>query len=50
LSAGNFVFISSGNISLSNYKNSNTRIAFKYLGSASDGSTWEIDDVLVKEN
>jgi hypothetical protein len=50
LSAGNFVFISSGNISLSNYKNSNTRIAFKYLGSANDGSTWEIDDVLVKEN
>ena len=50
LSAGNFVFISSGNISLSNYKNSNTRIAFKYLGSANDGSTWELDDVLVKEN
>jgi hypothetical protein len=50
LSAGNFVFISSGNISLSNYKYSNTRIAFKYLGSANDGSTWELDDVLVKEN
>ncbi len=50
LSAGNFVFINSGNISLNNYKNSNTRIAFKYVGSAIDGSTWEIDDILVKEN
>lgn len=50
LSPGNFTFVSSGIIPLSNYKTSNTRIAFKYLGSSSDGSTWEIDDVIVKEN
>lgn len=50
LSSGNYVFINSGNISLSAFKSSNVRIGFKYKGSATDGSTWEIDDVIVKEN
>ncbi|MDO8999469.1 MAG: DUF5689 domain-containing protein [Bacteroidota bacterium] len=49
LSSGNYVFVSSGNISLSAYKVNNVRIAFKYSGTSTDGSTWEIDDVLVKE-
>jgi hypothetical protein len=49
LSTGNFAWISSGNVSLSSYKTQNVRIAFKYTGSSTDGSTWEIDDILVKE-
>jgi hypothetical protein len=50
LSSGSWAFVSSGNLNLSAFKNSNTRIAFKYRGDASEGSTWEIDDVLLVEN
>lgn len=50
LSSGNYVFVSSGSLPLSAYKTANTRIAFKYKGTSSDGSTWEIDDIVVKEN
>lgn len=50
LSPGNYTFVPSGSLPLAPYKSSNTRIAFKYTGTNSDGSTWEIDDVLVKEN
>jgi hypothetical protein len=49
LSNGDFNFINSGDISLKNYKTTKTRIALKYSGTGSDGSTWEIDDVLVRE-
>lgn len=47
LSSGNFVWTNSGNVSLNAYKSSNTHIAFKYTGSAVDGSTWEIDDIAI---
>jgi hypothetical protein len=47
LSAGNFVWTGSGPVSLSSYKSANTRIAFKYTGTASAGSTWEVDDIAV---
>lgn len=50
LSAGSWVFTSSGAVSLSAYKTTNTRIAFKYIGSNTDGKTWEVDDVVIKEN
>jgi hypothetical protein len=40
-------FTQSGPVSLSAYKQPNVRIAYKYEGSASDGSTWEIDDVKI---
>lgn len=49
-SAGSFSFVSSGNIALGAYRSNNTRIAFKYTGSATSGATWELDDILVKEN
>ncbi len=49
-STGTFVWLNSGNLDLSPYKNINVHIAFKYQGSSSDGSTWEIDNILVKEN
>lgn len=47
LSSGSWNWVNSGSLSLTPYKSTNTRIAFKYTGSASDGSTWEIDDIAV---
>ena len=44
-----FEWVSSGNVSLSSYMTTSVYIAFKYTGSASDGSTFEIDDILVNE-
>jgi hypothetical protein len=49
-SAGGFAFANSGNISLSAYKTAGVTIAFKYTGTGSSGSTWEVDDVAVVEN
>lgn len=49
-SSGGFEWVSSGDISLSNYTQANVYIAYKYLGSNSDGSTWEIDDVQIINN
>ena len=49
-SGGNFVWANSGNVPLSVYNgNTNVHIAFKYIGSGSDGSTWEIDNILITE-
>lgn len=48
-SQGNFAWSPSGSVSLAGYKGSNVHIAFKYTGSASDGSTWEVDNIKVKE-
>jgi len=47
LSPGNFAWTGSGSISLSSYMSANTRFAFKYTGTASTGSTWEIDNITV---
>lgn len=49
-SAGGFAFVNSGNISLSAYKTAGVIIAFKYTGTSTSGSTWEVDDVAVIEN
>jgi hypothetical protein len=49
-SSGNFAWVNSGNIDFSTYKSSNVHVAFKYIGSSSNGSTWEIDDIIIKEN
>jgi hypothetical protein len=48
-SAGNFVWANSGLIDVSAYLQPNVHIAFKYTGSNSDGSTWEIDDIKIKK-
>lgn len=40
-------WVCSGNISLVFYKSAATYIAFKYTGSDSDGTTWEVDDIAV---
>jgi len=47
LSTGSWNWVSSGILSLGPYKSANTRIAFKYTGTSSSGSTWEIDDIAV---
>lgn len=40
--------VSSGQVSLSSYSgNSAVYIAFKYTGTSSDGSTWELDDIKI---
>lgn len=44
-STGSWLWVESGLIDLSAYLQSNVRIAFKYIGSNSDGKTWEIDDI-----
>ena len=48
-STGGFTFVSSGQIDLSNYKAQNVYIAFKYTGTNTSGSTWELDDIIIKE-
>lgn len=50
LSSGNYVWANSGNLSLAAYKQNNVYIAFKYTGTASNGSTWQVDDVAILEN
>jgi hypothetical protein len=47
---GNYVWTASGNISLNAYKNANTRFAFKYKSTTAGSTTYEVDDVIVKEN
>ena len=49
LSAGAWSWVNSGNIDLTSYISGSTHIAFKYMGTGSSGSTWEIDDILVQE-
>jgi hypothetical protein len=49
-SPGNFSWQASGYVSLLSYiGNNNVHIAFKYLGTGSNGSTWEVDDIIVTE-
>jgi hypothetical protein len=45
----NWGFVPSGNISLLPYISSNLRVAFKYMGSNTDGSTWELDDIKIED-
>lgn len=46
-STGNFIWLSSGNINLNAYTQPNVRFAFKYVGTSTNGSTWEIDDIKI---
>lgn len=46
-STGFFAWAYSGVIDLTAYKQSSVYIAFKYTGSNTDGSTWEIDDIKI---
>ena len=44
-----FTWTASGDISLSAYQGKKVRIMLQYQGSTSAGSTWEIDDLIIKE-
>lgn len=46
--SGDWNFVSSGPIDLTAYKSGTTYIAFKYQGSSSDGSTWELDNINIE--
>ena len=47
LSPGDFDWVSSGNIDLSLYQTGPFYIGFKYTGSGTDGSTWEVDGIQI---
>lgn len=46
-SLGGWSWANSGLINLSSYTTSGVRFAFKYVGTNSNGSTWEIDDFTI---
>lgn len=48
-STGFFAWVNSGPLNLSAFNVNGVYVAFKYVGSASDGSTWEIDDIKIEE-
>ena len=45
----NFTFINSGSIDLSQFVGGNVYVAFKYVSTSSNASTWEVRNVVVKE-
>lgn len=47
-SAGNWTFVSSGDIDLSKFSGKNVRIGFKYESNTSGADTWEINNVTLK--
>jgi hypothetical protein len=47
-SSGGFTFVNSGDINISPYIGTNVHIAFRYLGTSSGGSTWELDNIVIK--
>lgn len=50
ISTGSWTWTLSGNIDMSAFVGqSNVHVAFEYTGTASDGKTWEIDNILVTE-
>ncbi|MBK7667759.1 MAG: choice-of-anchor J domain-containing protein [Sphingobacteriaceae bacterium] len=50
LSSTGYALTASGLISLNSFKNSNTRIAFKYVSTTAGAKTYEVDNIVVREN
>ena len=48
-STGGWSWVNSGIINLSAYATTGVRFAFKYTGTNSNGSTWEIDDFTIED-
>lgn len=44
-----FTYFPTGDLSLNNYKGKKIHVAWKYTGTASSGSIWNVDVILVKE-
>ena len=47
--SGDWDFVPSGNLDLSQFISPSITIAFKYTGTNSGGATWEIDNILIDE-
>lgn len=47
---GNYVWTNSGVISLSAFKSATARIAFRYNSTTAGASTYQLDDIIVREN
>lgn len=46
-SAGNWVWTSSGQINLSGVSGTAVYIGFRYMSTSTEGSTWELDDIMI---
>jgi hypothetical protein len=46
---GSWDFTNSGNGDITAYKAASVRIAFRYIGGTTNGSTWQIDNVVISE-
>src|SRR5690606_14835814 len=44
-----FTFFASGDISLTEYKGKKIKIAYKYSGTSSTGSVWNVENITVRE-
>ena len=42
-------FVSSGNIDITQFISSSVTIAYKYVGTSSNGATWEVDNIIITE-
>lgn len=49
ISNGEWAWVASGEIDLSAFQTEKVHVAFRYLGSDSDGKTWEVDDIKMIE-
>lgn len=47
LSSGNFSWVNSGDIDISDYNGENVYLGFKYTSTTSTGKTWEIDNIAI---
>lgn len=47
-SGGGFTWANSGNIPLGAFIGTNVHVAFKYTGTASSGSTWEVENIAIR--
>lgn len=47
LSSGGWTWASSGSIDLTSFSGENIYIAFKYISTASEATTWEVDDIQI---
>jgi len=49
LSPGNWAFTQSGSIDISSYNDTSVYIAFKFISTASESATWEVDGIKITE-
>lgn len=47
-STGGFTWVNSGDISMEAFIGTSTYVGFKYTGTASNGSTWELDNIIIR--